>query len=690
MTPKEILQSIGWPGDILVLDFESYYDKDYSLSKLSIVEYVSSLLFELTGLGIQVDKVDRVFIRGPQVPWAIKRLQKKFGEALQNVTVVAKNTKFDILILAEKFRIYPPHVVDVEDLSRYYDSRMKQSLKSLAKHFKLPPKGDTSQFKGQHCADIDWDAMKKYCLQDVEDEALLLDILLPMIDNPEVELPLMQHTLNLYLKPTFRLDFNLAGDIVNGMQHELMGDLKRVRWIVDEYGTKKKSTIEDLLRARKLFPQILADILPKGEKVPMKLSPKPYKKTGKHELIPALAKEDEQFQLLLVHSDERVRDLCTAKAAISSWSSHILKVQSMIVQTRCSGNRVRIPVKYYGAHTGRWSGTQKWNPLNLGAKGNRKTGEKHHPLICKVRNILLAPPGYMLVIPDSRQIEARELPWISGQDDLVEDFRTGGDPYSILATKVFGEPVWNPTEKELLTPEGKVMDLRRGFGKDAILGCGFGMGTNTFFQNCRKNKALRPMFDSGEYDWDFIDKLIKTYRKTYSQIPKFWKVVEKSFRWVTKYPREVVTYCIPDDSICLHKGMEKQKPIIKNAILTFWKEGSTTIIQLPSGRRLFYRHATVNKDNQIKYVHGRLWGGSITENIIQAICRDLLGGWLLECERNNIPIIHHTYDELVGCVPEEQADEKLEQMIDIMRVGPDWSNGLPLDAEGCITPCFKK
>lgn len=689
MTPKEILQSIGWPGDILVLDFESYFDVDYSLKKLSIVEYVSSSLFELTGLGIQTGQ-DSVFVHGPQVPWAIKRLQKKFGETLQNVTVVAKNTKFDILILAEKFGIYPPHVVDVEDLSRYYDSRMKQDLKSLAKHFKLPPKGDTSQFKGQHCTDIDWDAMKKYCLQDVEDEALLLDILLLMIDNPEVELPLMQHTLNLYLKPTFRLDFNLAGDIVNGMQHELMGDLKQARWIVDEYGTKKKSTVEDLLRARSIFPQILADTLPEGEKVPMKLSAKPYKKTGKHELIPALAKEDEQFQLLLAHPDDRVRELCVAKAAMASWSSHILKVQSMIVQTRCSDGGVRIPIKFYGAHTGRWSGTQKWNPLNLGGKGNRKTGEQHHPLIGKVRNTLLAPPGYTLTIADSAQIEARELAWISGQADLVEDFRTGGDPYSTLATSIFGEPVWKPTEEELLTPAGKILDIRRGWGKDTELGAGFGLGPNTMYLNCRKNKTLRPMFDSGEYDWDFLDKLIKTYRKKRYMIPKFWKTVEKSFRWVTKYPREVVTYCIPDDNTCLHTGMEKQKPIIKNAILTFWKEGSTTIIQLPSGRRLFYRHATVSKDNQIKYIHGHLWGGSITENIIQSICRDLLGGWLLECERQEIPIIHHTYDELVGCVPEKQAEERLEQMIEIMRVGPDWAAGLPLDAEGCVTPCFKK
>lgn len=690
MTPKEVLQSVNWPDDIIIIDFEAFFSKDYTLKNLSNVEYVSSPFFEFTGLGIQVGfDGSPVFTPGPQVPWAVKRLKKKFGRALHNVTVVAKNTKFDILILAEKFDIYPPYVIDIEDLSRYYDSRMKQGLKSLAKYFKLPPKGDTDQFKGQHCTNIDWDVMKKYCLQDVKIESLLLDILLPMIDNPETELPLMQHTLNLYLKPIFRLDYKLAAEISHDMQHELTKDLNRVSWIVDEYSTKKKPRVEDLLRARKIFPQILADVLPEGEKVPMKLSPKPYKKTGKHESIPALAKEDEQFQLLLVHPDKRIRNLCIAKAAISSWSSHILKVQSMITQTQCSDGNVRIPIKFYGAHTGRWSGTQKWNPLNLGGKGNRKTGEQHHPLIGKIRNTLLAPPGYMLTIADSSQIEARELAWIAGQNDLVETYRSGGDPYSELATSIFGEPVWKPTEEELITPEGKLLDVRRGWGKNTELGAGFGLGPNTMYVNCRKNKMLRPMFDSGEYDWDFLDGVIKTYRKKRHMIPKFWKTVEKRFRWVTKYPRELSEYYIPGGSIKCN-GFDVQYNTSLEPTLRFWKEGSTTIIQLPSGRRLFYRNATVSKDNQIKHIHGHLWGGSITENIIQSICRDLLAGWLLECERNEIPIIHHTYDELVGCVPEKQANEKLEQMIKIMRIGPDWTAGLPLDAEGIITPCFKK
>jgi DNA polymerase len=678
MTLTEILKSVQYPENTLVLDFETYYDDEYSLKEMSIVEYVADARFEFTGLGIKINDTTSVFIPGPKVPWAISRLKKKFGKALHNVTVVAKNTKFDVLILAEKFGIYPPYVIDIEDLSRYYDSRMSQRLKDLAKLFKLPAKGDTSQFKGQHCVDIDWSAMKKYCLRDVEDEYALLTILLPVVDNPEVELPLAMHTLNLYLRPPFDLDYDLAQKISDEMDTTLDQDLGKVGWVL-EYATKKKKTIPDIIRARSIFPKILAAALPEGEKVPMK--------QGKKEMIPALAQEDVAFQLLLVHPDERVRNLCKAKAACSSWPLHQAKVKSIIKQAECSGNKCRVAIKYYGAHTGRPSGTQGTNLLNLGGKGR---GKPIHPLIGKVRSTLLAPPGHKLVIADSRQIEARELAWIAGQDDLVEDFRTGGDPYSRLAEELFQERVWNPTEEEKLTPEGKIADIRRGFGKDAILGCGYGLGTNTFFNRCRQNETLRPLFDSGEYTWDTIDRLIKLYRSTYAQIPKFWKVIEKCFRWVTKYSHEVMTYYIPSNNHCLHTGMENQKPIIKNAILTFWGEGHDTIIQLPSGRRLFYRYASVSKDGKIKDIHGPLWGGTLTENVIQAICRDLIVGWLFECEKNDIPIILYPYDELVGCVPEDHADEALKKMMEIMRHGPDWSKGLPLDVEGEISKCYKK
>lgn len=658
MSTQKILRSIDWPEDTLLLDFETYFADDYTLNDLSTVEYICDPRFEFTGLGIQINDSKPMFIGGPDVPWAIKRLQKKFGFAFQNCTVVAKNNKFDVGILAMKFGIFPPYTIDIEDLTRYYDSRMSQKLKDLAPMFGLPPKGETVQFKNMTWDQLDQIAMKKYCLRDVEDEKTLLDMLLPIIDAPRTELTMAHHTLDLYLKPVLDLDVKQAREIELGMGTALAEDLAKVEWVL-EYATKDKKDVPSILRARSLFPKILQELLPDGEIIPMKMGRGKEKK-----LIPALAKEDEGFQLLLAHTNDKVRNLCAAKAACSSWPLHRSKVERMINQTECSGGKLRIPLKFYGCHTGRWSGTEGWNPLNLGGKGR---GAPIHPLIGRVRSTIVAPDGYVFGIADSAQIEARELTWISGQADLLKGFADGKDIYSVFATRLFGCEVRKPTDADT-AEEVKTLTIRRGFGKDAILGCGYGMGADTFFTRCRQNASLRPIFDSGEYNFEFIKKLIKTYRTTYAHVPKFWDTMEKYFRYVTRYSNESKEYYIP--------GHDRPT-------LIFYADQLTTFIMLPSGRRLFYPHAKVSpKQGKISYEHGKLWGGTLTENVIQAICRDLLVYWILKCEEAGIEVKLHSYDEIVAIVPESKKESKLQEMIDIMSVGPNWAAGLPLAAEG--------
>lgn len=666
---KKILQSINWPDDILVIDFESFFDSEYHLGKgknaLSIVEYVTDPRFAFTGLGIQINDQPLRFIPGPHVPWAIEQLKKKYGKALHNCVVTAKNNKFDCLILVEKFGIYPPYTIDVEDLSRYFDSRMSQKLGDLCKLFKLPAKGKTKQFKGLYwetMTPIQRLAMKEYCLGDIKNEKSLLEILLPMLDNLGTELDLARHTLNLYLEPILKLDTLQANKIATDMDQALSEDLKKVAWVL-KYRTKAKPNIPKIMRAKKIFPSILLDVLPKGEVVPMK--------QGKNGMIPATAQNDVAFQYLLAHKDQKVRDLCRAKAACSSWPLHQSKVRRMVAQAKCTRGLIRMPLKYYGAHTGRWSGTGGWNPMNLGGKGR---GRPIHPLIAQVRGTLMAPDGYTLIIVDSAQIEARELAWVAHQDDLVKGFADGEDIYSEFASDLFQAKVWKPTKEEKKTPEGQTADIRRGFGKDAILGCGYGMGANTFFDRCRQNDTLRPLFDSGKYDWDFINKLIKIYRSKYTNIPAFWTEIEKCFRWSTKYSKERTAYKISE-----------------TAFLRFYRSGNTTKMRLPSGRVMNYRYATVSpKDDSIRYLHGHLWGGSITENLIQAMCRDLLGYWWLACEAAGIKIVLNSYDELVGCVSKERAEKDLQTMIDIMCSGPEWSQELPLAAEGMISERYCK
>jgi len=664
----DILKQIDWPIETLVIDFETFFDTDYSLSKMSNIEYVTDSRFAFTGLGFEILNHPKahgpIFISGPDVRWAIKRLQKLFGKALHNCTVVAKSCKFDILILLEKFGIHPPFIIDIEDLSRFYDARMSHKLKDLVPMFNLETKGDTKQFKGQHWEDMDHQAMKEYNLGDVRNETGLLQILLPIISNPEIEIPLARHTLGMFLTPHFRLDYELADTLICEMGQECDRAIRQTGYTADEIS----GTLS--------FTKLLIDTVP-THTIPVKAG-KPGKNMikllGQPGVVPCLAKTDEGFRQLLNHPDEKVRILMRAKVASKSWPTHIGRIEKMIKEADCSDGLLRIFLKYYGGHTGRWSGGGGWNPQNFAGRGR---GTEIHPLLRQMRSLLTISKGEVLSITDSAQIEARILAWIAGQTDLIEGFRNDEDIYSMFATQLFGTLVRKPVDSDS-EEQKKTFKIRRGFGKDAILGCGYGMGTNTFFSRCKESDDLRPFFDSGEYDWDFINELIKTYRSTYARIPEFWTNIEKAFKWVIKYPKETVDIFLPGDFLHCYQ------------LFKFWKSGTTVHLQLPSGRILNYRHACLDKKGTIKYHWGTLWGGAITENVVQAIARDLLGYWILECERRIGPVILHSHDEIICLVDDSVSACRLSEMKEIFCEAPDWAKGLPLAAEGQLTEVYVK
>ena len=703
---QKILQQIDWPIEILVIDFETFFSQEYSLSKISTVEYITDSRFEFTGLGFEILNHPKangpIFIPGPDVPWAIKRLKKLFGKAFHNCTVVAKNCKFDILILLEKFGIHPPFIIDIEDLSRFYDSRMSHKLKDLAPMFNLEAKGDTKQFKGQHWEDMDHRAMKNYNLGDIRNETALLQILLPIISNPEIEILLARHTLGMYLSPHFKMDYVLADQLTFKMDQELQKTIKQSGHTAEE--------ISGTLSFTKLLIDITSDgIIPVKHGKPGKNM---VKLLGQPGVVPQLAKTDEGFKQMLNSSDEKMRILMQAKVASKSWPSHIKRIQSLVAQCKVSNDLLRVPLKYYGAHTGRWSGTEKINVQNFGGAG-RGTGI--HSLIKKMRNMLIAPEGEILAITDSAQIEARILAWITGQTDLTQDFIDDKSPYCTIATTLFGEKVWKPSEEEKKTSKGQKIAIQYGFGKDSILGCGYGMGPVKFYLNCIANNNLRPLFkepptfdenllqkimqqytkdlkahglknykvpESGKYDMEFIAYLILTYRDTYKKIPEFWTRIEKAFRYVIKYPGEVISLW--------HDGLPLRQSLAEKPLFTFWKSSNTVHLQLPSGRVLNYRHACLDKKKTIKYHWGHLWGGAITENVVQSIARDLLGYWVLECEKRIGPVVLHSHDEIVCVVDKSEATDKLSEMIKIFSTGPDWAGGLPLAAEGQLTEMYVK
>ena len=697
MTWIDQLKAAGFPTSVLVIDWETFFSAEYCLGKskkaLSTVEYVADPRFEPIGFGYRVlnhpwERFGSRFVPAPKIDGALNKLREVFGKSLHNVTVVCKNAKFDCLLMAEKYGIYPPFTLDVDDLLRFYDARMDHRMKTVAPLFGLQEKGDTNQFKGQHFDQIDLKAMSEYCCNDVNIEVALLQRLLPSIDNPAFELALMRHTLGLYIRPNIRYDFKLADELIAGMKDEVNKAVQDAAdWVLafaryDEREREEIVTSDCWLEIVKpyftgdiLFARMLRTALPPGESLPTKPG-KPSKNmvpiTGEGQIL-ALAKDDDGLKVLLGHADPVVRALAVAHQAINSWPGHINRVEKMTRQAQCSKGFLRNPLKYYGAHTGRWSGEEGINTGNLGGSGRGKAINK---LIGRVRHTMTAPEGYTFIMSDSAQIEARRLASLAGQEDLLEEFRNNGDPYSTLATQLFQERVWKPTEEEEATPEGKQAVIRRGFGKDAVLGAGYGMGAAKFYQRCMSNDTLRPLFDSGQFDRAFVEWLIRVYRTTYSHVPEFWGKVEHAWRIVTKY------------------GHRQEV----NGLI-FFREDDVTYLQLPSGRKLSYRGAYVNIKDELfagssvtsTNASGKLWGGTLTENIVQADCRDALGLWILAVENElNRRVVHHVYDEIVVLVKEDEVDVMKPKILEIMSRCPEWARGMPYKGEAKVSPYYKK
>ena len=240
MNYKDILRNIGWPTICLILDFETYFDSEYTLSKMSIPEYVADDRFELMGCGFSIlnggYNENPFFINRNCLRAYIRGLQEVYGKNLKGCTVVEKNAKFDALILKEKFGINPPHIIDIEDLSRHYDARMKHDLATLAKMFKLKAKGDTMQFKGLHYEELSKSTkadLSEYCKGDVEIESKLFKVLLPEITNAHIEIPLARHTLQLFLEAKIKFDFEEAKELKERMEQELNNTLEKVEWVLD-------------------------------------------------------------------------------------------------------------------------------------------------------------------------------------------------------------------------------------------------------------------------------------------------------------------------------------------------------------------------------------------------------------------------------------------------------------------------
>jgi DNA polymerase len=306
---------------------------------------------------------------------------------------------------------------------------------------------------------------------------------------------------------------------------------------------------------------------------------------------------------------------------------------------RRNGGNIPIPLKYYGAHTGRWSGTDKVNFQNLPSRDPKKKA---------LKKAILPPEGYTVINSDSSQIEARVLAWLAGQEDVVKQFASGDDVYSIFASSVYGRKITKADATE------------RFVGKTCILGLGYGTGALKLQHTLATSQPV-----SVKLEEDECKRIVGVYREKNDRIIDLWREADSMLETM------------------MDGGIKSPLPLGLHGCLFYDNDG----VILPNGLRIRYqnlRRSEKDGKSQIVYDSRKgevgIWGGSVVENVVQALARLIVADQMIKIS-TLYPVVLTVHDAAVVVVPNDQIDKALADITEFMTIAPDWAKGLPVACE---------
>ena len=653
MTPQDLYNDpskIAWHEPI-VIDFETYYDRDYSLRKVTTEKYIRCEQFECIGVSVKhgarptdffpretgIDYIRRLVAANPASP------------------VVAHNCTFDLGILAFRYDIHPNFTVDTSIMAKLCGLDRVAGGVSLAKitgflatRGVLPTvKGtEVHNMAGVHADDMtreQWQAYGDYCTLDVD---LTYGSYMHMLDKvPTSELIMADITTKMWTQPVIDLDTELLEAYAERLESEKADMLDRIR---HKLGFADSNSLLASLRSSAKFCALLRTL---GVEPPTKWSTKQSK------FIPAVSKTDLEFLELLEHENPMVRVLVETK--LGSMSSMEQTRTSTFLDIASRGE-MPIPLRYASAHTGRYGGSDKVNLQNL----SKRTKE---PVL---RRSLRPKAGHVWVAADSSQIEARILSMVAGQQDLVDTFVSGRDVYIEMATKIYGKTYDEIYEisKRNPTKEGKAM---RNLGKSCILGMGYSMSAQKFSDTNKQQGTDIPLHQA--------QNLVSVYRSSYAMIPAFWRKCNDVLD--VMYSGGKMWFGGADNNLFFADGTSEFFGV------------RIPSIQLPNGQYIFYQNLRkeVKDTGQISYAydqfkHGKwlpkyVFGGSLTENLVQGLAFVILKWQAIEIAKHGVTVNLNVHDEWASVVPREQAARVAKIYYDCMKATPSYIPDGLLDCE---------
>ena len=684
--PSSIIPySVNW-NRVVTVDFETYFDAEYTLRKLSTSEYIRDKRFKAHMMGIRVGCGKTKVVPA-----------NKIGQELLKIDwiqhdLLCHNTAFDGLILSHHYGIFPRFNYDTLSMARGLygndvDAGLDDVAQFLGKGNKHPDVLEQSRGVLTLPKEL-YDRMSSYCANDVD---LTLDIFKDMVPMmPASEMQLVHITIRMFTDPVLRVD-------IPRVQKELERELQEKENLlmaidVSKFDDKELKKPERdlsekerrLIKAKRIVGsnEKFADLLRAlGVAPPVKISPAWMKKPASErkdedKYAYAFAKDDADFLELPGRVDEwaphlkrsRVKDL-PKLVALQEQIQNLIDVRITVKSTtnitraqrflNAAENGCALPVgySYARAHTYRWGGNNKMNMQNL-----KRGGE--------LRMSILAPKSHMLCVCDSGQIEARMNGWLWGQGDLMDAFRsadkwdkktmgtahgTSRDAYCTFADLVYG--------REITTEDS----LERFVGKVCVLGLGFQMGADKFQGTLAKGALGGPPV---YFTIDQCKSIVNMYRV------KNYKIVQ-GWAKCTQIIEDMATGRTGSWK-CLH-----------------WEAGR---IWGPDGTCLKYPDLKKLRNDEkgwdewsydSKGMRKKIYGGLLCENIVQWLARMVVATQMLEIDIKR-RVVMMTHDEVVASVPTRSAPTAFKEMTTAFRTAPKWCADIPLNSEGGFAENYSK
>lgn len=605
----------------VVIDYETYFSDEFTLKKLSTEAYIRDPRFIAHGAAVKWSpNTKAVWYDEKELRWQLQQ------EDWSDVFLICHHYQFDGLILNHHYDVRPAMAGCTLSMARQVlGNHISVSLDSVRAQFGIPAKKTPyNLFRGRHWHEMTRDVQELVAEGAADEVESIWQLFCAMMSNPHhpfppEELEVIDTTVRMFTEPLMTADVPLLRKV---WQDEAVRKQNLLATLgVDEKRLASADEFAALLRERGVEPDMKA-----GKPLP----------DGTPKFIYAFAKDDPFMEDLLVDEDEEVRALAEARLGIKST---LLQTRAETVGWMASRGSICVYLRYCGAHTSRWSGGDRSNFQNW-TNGS------------EINAALIAPDGYLLAEPDASQIECRLLNYVAGQEDKVEDFRLGRDPYIGVASAFYGYAVNkkdHPEQRQL----GKVVELQAGYGS--------GGPKIAHTIRVKSKGTIRLDEDGGMRARD-------AYRGTHPLVVQLWRIAEavlgKMHSWQSFDWGPMRIQCDMD-------------------------RGTRRII-LPNGLHLIFdtlEWHTVDGDSywRLKTRKGwaKLYGAKLVENVIQALARVVVSQAMIRLKHRGYRCVCTKHDSLWLLIPKD--DGRLEEhkalIIEEMSRTPSWLPGIPLAAE---------